>query len=391
MTDEGNKKKKTASAAAPAAPSPSPPAPTEDEKWMDVALVHARNGRPSPNPHVGAVLVKDGELIAAGHHEAAGADHAEIAAIKAAGDKARGATLYVTLEPCNHHGRTPPCTDAIIAAKIPRVVIGCRDPNPHVEGLGVEKLRAANIEVVLGVREQQCRASIAPWTKHITAGLPYLSLKLGLSLDGRIATRSGASKWVTGPDARARVHLLRARNDAVAIGIGTALADDPRLTVRDAPGQSPLRVVFDTNLRLPPQSRLVATAREVPTLVLCGTDAPQEAEEQLLSLGVEVARTPPSTEGRLDVVLALRLLASRGIVSLMVEGGAELAGSFLAARLVDELHAFIAPILLGPRGRAGAVDWAGPDTPQLAPRIASPQWELVGEDAYVHGSLVYPD
>lgn len=385
------RKKKSAAAAPPAGASSPPPPPTDDEKWMDVALVHARSGRPSPNPHVGAVIVKDGELLAAGHHEAAGADHAEVAAIKAAGNKAKGATLYVTLEPCNHHGRTAPCTDAILAAKIPRVVIGCRDPNPHVEGLGIEKLRAAGVDVVLGVREQQSRASIAPWTKHITVGLPYLSLKLGLSLDGRIATRSGASKWVTGPDARARVHLLRARNDAVAIGIGTAVADDPRLTVRDAPGNSPMRVVFDTNLRIPPASRLVATAREIPTLVLCGTDAPADAEEHLLALGVEIARTPQSTEGRLDVLLALRLLAGRGVVSLMVEGGAELAGSFLAARLVDELHAYIAPILLGPRGRPGAVDWAGPDTPQLAPRIANPQWELVGEDAYVHGTLVYPE
>jgi diaminohydroxyphosphoribosylaminopyrimidine deaminase/5-amino-6-(5-phosphoribosylamino)uracil reductase len=358
---------------------------------MDLALVHAKSGRPSPNPHVGAVIVKNNELVATGHHERAGTDHAETAAVRAAGERAVGATLYVTLEPCNHHGRTPPCTDAIIAAKIARVVVGCLDPNPHVDGGGIDALRAAGIEVTLGVREPQCRLSILPWTKHVTTGLPYVSLKLGLSLDGRIATRSGASRWVTGPDARAKVHVLRSRSDAVAVGIGTAVADDPRLTVRDAPGDSPLRVVFDTNLRLAPDSRLAKTAREVPTLVLCGPEASSDAEEALSAMGVECMRMPLSTEGRLDVVGALRMLGQRGIVTMLVEGGAELAGSFLAGRLADELHAFIAPILLGPRGRPGAVDWAGPDTPQQAPRIAAPSWELVGEDAYVHGQIVYPE
>ncbi len=358
---------------------------------MDLALVHAKSGRPSPNPHVGAIVVKDGELIATGHHERAGTDHAETAAIRAASARAAGATLYVTLEPCNHHGRTPPCTDAIIGARLARVVVGCRDPNPHVQGQGIEALQAAGIQLALGVREPQCAQQIISWAKYVTTGLPYVALKLALSLDGRIATRSGASKWVTGPDARAKVHLLRARADAVAVGIGTAVADDPRLTVRDAPGDSPLRIVFDTNLRLTADSRLAHTARDYPTLVLCGPDASPETEAQLSALGVECARMPLSTEGRLDVVGALRMLAQRGIVSLLVEGGAELAGSFLAGRLADELHAFIAPILLGPRGRPGAVDWAGPDTPQQAPRISKPAWELVGEDAYVHGNIVYPD
>ncbi len=374
-------------------PPPAPPDPQtlEDERWMDLALVHAKSGHPSPNPHVGAVIVKNGELVATGHHERAGADHAETAAVRSAGERATGATLYVTLEPCNHHGRTPPCTDAIIASKVARVVIGCRDPNPHVDGEGIEALKTAGIQVTLGVREAQCRTQILPWTKHVTTGLPYVSLKLALSLDGRIATRSGASRWVTGPDARAKVHLLRSRSDAVAVGIGTTIADDPRLTVRDAPGESPLRVVFDTNLRLSRDSKLAVTAKDIPTLVLCGPDASVDAEEALTGLGVECMRLPLSAEGRLDVVVALRMLAQRGVVSLLVEGGAELAGSFLAGRLADELHAFIAPILLGPRGRPGAVDWAGPDTPQQAPRIASPSWELVGEDAYVHGQVIYPD
>ncbi|MCL2777383.1 MAG: bifunctional diaminohydroxyphosphoribosylaminopyrimidine deaminase/5-amino-6-(5-phosphoribosylamino)uracil reductase RibD [Polyangiaceae bacterium] len=376
----------------PVSSSPSPVAPrTEDDRWMDLALTHARNGNPSPNPHVGAIVVKNGQLIAAAHHERAGGDHAEVAALRAAGDKANGAILFVTLEPCNHQGRTPQCTDTIIAAKVARVVVGVRDPNPHVDGQGIEKLQRAGIEVVVGVREAQARLVIARWEKYVTTGLPYVSLKLALSLDGRIATRSGASKWVTGADARAKVHLLRSYSDAVAVGIATALADDPRLTVRDVPGDNPTRVIFDTKLRLPTSSRLVTTARETSTLVLCGLDASQNAETELASFGVTCLRSPQSTEGRIDMFSALRALAQRGVVSLMVEGGAELAGSFLAGRFADELHVFVAPILLGPRGRAGAVDWAGPDTPQQAPRIASPAWELVGHDAYVHGPLIYPE
>jgi diaminohydroxyphosphoribosylaminopyrimidine deaminase / 5-amino-6-(5-phosphoribosylamino)uracil reductase len=362
-----------------------------DAEWMALAIQLGAAGHPSPNPHVGAVVVKEGVKVGEGHHERAGEDHAEVMALKVAGEAAAGSTLYVSLEPCNHDGRTPPCTDAILAAKVARVVIGCADPNPHVQGGGVEKLRAAGIEVTVGVCEAEAKRLIVPWTKHVTTGLPYVTLKLALSLDGRIATRSGASKWVTGPEARALVHALRARHDAVAIGIGTALADDPRLTVRDAPGPSPLRVVFDTKLRLSPHSRLTETAPDVPTWVVCSSDAPTANEETLTTRGVEVLRAPTAAEGRLDVGAALRMLAERGVVALMVEGGAELAGSFLAARLADELHAFIAPLLLGPRGRPGAVDWAGPETPADAPRISEAHWELCGSDGYVWGPLKYPD
>jgi diaminohydroxyphosphoribosylaminopyrimidine deaminase/5-amino-6-(5-phosphoribosylamino)uracil reductase len=362
-----------------------------DERFMARALELGAKGAPSPNPHVGAVVVANGEIVGEGHHERAGEDHAEVAAIKVAGKKAAGATLYVTLEPCNHDGRTPPCTDAILGAKIARVVVGCADPNPHVEGGGIERLKKAGIEVVSGVLQPQAQRLVAPWSKFVTAGIPYVALKLALSLDGRIATRTGASKWVTGPEARARVHVLRAHHDAIAVGIGTALADDPRLTVRDAPGKSPLRVVFDTKLRLPASARLVTTASEVPTWVICSEDAPTSSEDALTVRGVEVLRAPSSTEGRIDPVAALKLLASRGVVTLLVEGGAELAGSMLAGRLADELHAFIAPLLLGPRGRPGAVDWAGPATPAEAPRIADPEWEVCGSDAHVFGRIVYPE
>lgn len=358
---------------------------------MAIALAEGQDGRPSPNPHVGAVIVKDDKLVAKAHHERAGEAHAETAALALAGDGARGATLYVTLEPCNHVGKTAACTDAIVAAGITRVVVGVRDPNPNVRGGGIEALRKAGLEVRVPMHEASAAALIAPWKKHVTLGLPYVSLKLALSLDGRIATRSGASKWVTGPEARAKVHALRSAHDAVAVGIGTAVADDPRLTVRNSPGTSPVRVVFDTNLRLPLDGQLVMSAGEIPLVVLCSHEASPKAEAALTTAGAVVLRAPESTEGRLDVESALRMLSERGIVTLMVEGGAELAGSILAGRLADELHAFLAPVLFGPRGRPGAVDWKGPATPQEAPRITSPQWECCGDDAYVHGPIAYPE
>lgn len=361
-----------------------------DARMMDRALEEAGRGKPSPNPPVGAVVARGAEVIAVGYHARAGDEHAEVAALRAAGEQARGATLYVTLEPCNHNGRTPPCVDAVLSSGVSRIVIGCADPNPHVRGGGIERLQKAGIEVVTGVRERESRAKIAPWAKYITLGLPHVMLKLALSLDGRIAARTGASKWVTGAEARAKVHALRARIDAVAVGIGTVLADDPRLNVREAPGTSPIRVVFDTKLRIPQNGQLVTTAREIPTVVLTSMDASEDVEQELLDRGVDVLRVPSSAEGRIDIHAALRALAQRGIVTLMVEGGAELAGSLLAGRHADELHAFVAPILLGPRGRPGAVDWAGPDTPTEAPRIVEPRWELCGRDAYVWGPLVFP-
>jgi diaminohydroxyphosphoribosylaminopyrimidine deaminase/5-amino-6-(5-phosphoribosylamino)uracil reductase len=360
-----------------------------DQALMDRALAEAVKGRPSPNPHVGALVARGKEVVATGFHERAGDEHAEVVAIKGAGAGAKGATLYVTLEPCNHDGRTPPCVDAILEAQIARVVIGVNDPNPHVQGGGAERLRQAGIDVVVGVREREARAVIGPWTKFVTSGLPYVTLKLALSLDGRIATRTGASRWVTGGEARVKVHELRSRMDAVAVGIGTVVADDPRLTVRETPGPSPVRVVFDTKLRLPPSGKLAATAREIPTWVIASPEASAAVEQALIDQGVQVMRVASSAEGRIDVNAALRALAQRGIVMLMVEGGAELAGSLLASRLADELHAFIAPILLGPRGRPGAVDWAGPDTPGEAPRIVEPSWERCGKDAYVFGPLAY--
>jgi diaminohydroxyphosphoribosylaminopyrimidine deaminase/5-amino-6-(5-phosphoribosylamino)uracil reductase len=278
----------------------------------------------------------------------------------------------------------------VLQAGVKRVVIGCRDPNPEVEGGGADVLMAAGIEVEVGVKGAESRALIQPWTKFVTTGLPYILLKIAVSLDGRIATRTGASKWVTGPEARAKVHELRAACDGVMVGVGTVVADDPQLTVRDAEGPNPVRITIDSNLRTPPNCVIVTTAAEVPTWVLTTVEAPDSAEALLKSTGVDVVRVARSSEGRVDITSALCALAQRGIVKLLIEGGAELTGSVLAAGMVDELHVFIGPLLLGPRGRPGAVDWAGPTSPAEAPRIADPRWELCGRDAYVHGLLAHP-
>ncbi len=361
-----------------------------DAQLMKRALEVATLGEPSPNPHVGALVVAGGQIVGEGHHAEAGQGHAETEALRAAGERSRGGTLYVTLEPCNHHGRTAPCVDAIIEAGIERVVIGCRDPNPDVEGGGVERLRAAGIEVDIGVEEQAAKELIAPWARYITEKIAYLSIKLGVSLDGRTASRSGISQWITCESARTRVHALRAQHDAVLVGISTVLSDDPQLTVRDVEGANPIRCVVDSKLRIPLDSHLVATAKEVSTCVLTTNEASEAAEEALVKLGVSVIRVASTPQGRCDVTAVLRALAAREVVSVLCEGGAELTGSLFAARLPNEAHLFIAPVLLGPRGRPAAVDWAGPDGLSDAPRIAPPTWELCGTDAYLHGPVLYP-
>ncbi|HEV8246313.1 MAG TPA: bifunctional diaminohydroxyphosphoribosylaminopyrimidine deaminase/5-amino-6-(5-phosphoribosylamino)uracil reductase RibD, partial [Polyangiaceae bacterium] len=275
-------------------------------------------------------------------------------------------------------------------AGIKRVVIGCRDPNPNWPGGGVERLQAAGLEIRVGVLEQEAKNVIKPWVKFITDGVSYLTLKLAISLDGRIATRTGASKWITCPESRNRVQLLRSQHDAVMVGINTVLADNPRLTVRDVPGRNPARVIVDSKLRLPLTSNVVQTVDSAPTCVITTAAAPRAAEEALEAAGVRVIRVPATAEGRCDSPSILRELAARQVVSLMCEGGAELAGSLLAAALPQELHVFVAPVVLGPRGRPGAVDWAGPENPSDAPRIDPAHWELCGSDAYVWGPVTFP-
>ena len=365
----------------------------DDATFMRLALDEASKGSPSPNPPVGAVLVQPGgAIVGRGYHVRPGREHAEVAAIRDAGEAARGATLYVTLEPCNHHGRTPPCTEAILAAGIARVVVGVRDPNPHVTGEGNARLRAAGLEVTEGVVGDACARKIAPWAKHVRAGLPYVRVKLAASLDGRIAAPPhpsrpdaprGVSRWITGPAARRRVHALRASVDAVAVGIGTALADDPDLTPRDAArieGRDlPVRVVLDGALRLPVDGKLVRSAREAPTWVVTADDAPVDASARLEALGVRVVRVPRAATGALDLARVLHALGKEGIVELLVEGGARLAGALVEQDLADELIWFVAPIALGAEG-APALIGPAPVTPETARRYALASVERFGDD-----------
>ena len=324
--------------------------PARDERLMALALVEAERGRgrTHPNPVVGALVVRGGRVIARGHHARAGGPHAEVVALREAGARARGAEAYVTLEPHDHHGRTPPCTEALIAAGVRRVVIGSIDPNPLVRGRGIRRMRAAGLEVVPGVLRLKCDSANESWFKFITRGLPWVHLKAAVTLDGKLSTSSGDSRWVSGPSSRLRVHQLRDQLDAVLVGIGTAIADDPRLTVRGVPaGRDPVRVVVDARARLSPRARLL------PALVACTARAPAARLRRLESAGATLLRCRGGA--RVDLEDLLRQLAVRGLTSVLVEGGAALHGSFLAQALWDELSLFVAPKLAG----EGALSWAG--------------------------------
>ena len=317
---------------------------------MALALVEAERGRgrTHPNPIVGALVVCGGRIIARGHHAQAGGPHAEIVALREAGARARGAEVYVTLEPHDHQGKTPPCSEALIAAGVVRVVIGSIDPNPLVRGRGIRRMRAAGLQVVVGVQKVNCDSANESWFKFITTGLPWVHLKAAITLDGKLATASGDSRWVTGPASRRRVHQLRDQLDAVLVGIGTAIADDPRLTVRFVPGgRDPVRVVVDALARLSPRARLL------PALVACTSRAPSARVRRLEKAGAVVLHC--RGDARVDLEDLLRQLAGRDLTSVLVEGGAALHGSFLAQALWDELSLFVAPKLAG----EGALSWAG--------------------------------
>ena len=321
-----------------------------DEQFMRLALRLARRGvgRTHPNPPVGAVVVKQGAIVGKGFHRRAGLPHAEVEALKAAGRRAQGGTLYVTLEPCAHQGRTPPCTEAILAAGIRRVVIGVRDPNPHVRGGGVEVLRSAGVVVDEGVEAPRCGELLAPFRKFVLSGLPWVTLKLAASLDGRIATSTGESRWITGEQSSAYVHRLRDEHDAVLVGAGTVRADDPELTCRRRRGRNPLRVVLDGRLRSPLGARVFRT-EVAPTLVFTSARAPQRKVAQLRARGVEVMILGESAHLAWPEVL--RELGRRGLLSVLVEGGADVAAQALASRSVDRLLLFLAPVLIGADGR----------------------------------------
>ncbi len=324
---------------------------TEDDvRFTEAALrLGARGlGRTWPNPAVGALVVKDGEVLGRGWTADGGRPHGEPIALRQAGERARGATIYVGLEPCSHHGKTPPCVDAIIAAGISRVVSAIEDPNPLVAGQGYARLRAAVIDVVVGIGSDLARKIHAGHIMRITKNRPYVTLKLAISADGKAGLVGRRPAPITRDAARDLVHLMRSQSDAIAVGIGTVIADDPVLTSR-LPGleiRSPVRVVFDTSLRLPSLSQLVSTARETPVWVVTERGASQDAERSLAPHGVEVIRAGIDDAG-IDIAEALSELSRRGITRLMVEGGPILANSFLEAGLVDEAVIFTSPDNLG--------------------------------------------
>ncbi len=358
-------------------------------------LAHARElalrgrGRVSPNPLVGAVILRDGRLIAEGWHDGPGTAHAEAMALAIAGDAARGATLICTLEPCSHFGRTSPCSDAVIAAGVARVVIGCCDPLERTRRQGLEKLRQAGIEVVVASDEDEylSRELISAFVTHAVRGRPHVMLKLATSLDGKVATATGESQWISGHESRAHVHRLRADHDAVIAGINTVLADDPQLNARnvDGPVRQPTRVIFDAHARLPVTSQLARSARETPVIVMAGSEASEARCQALAECGVEVVRhdTPQP-----DIAHALTELGAREMQSVFIEGGAHLAGAFVRAKAVDVVQWFLAPILIGGDGAPGALGGDGVGALADAARLTRVVTTRRGDDIVCVGRLI---
>jgi diaminohydroxyphosphoribosylaminopyrimidine deaminase/5-amino-6-(5-phosphoribosylamino)uracil reductase len=353
---------------------------------MRLALREARKGlgRTSPNPAVGAVVVNDGQVIGRGYHRKAGTPHAEVNALMDAGHDVRGATLYVTLEPCNHSGRTPPCTQAILERGISRVVVGMADPNPQVAGGGSRFLVDRGVSVTAGVLENECRAINRPFVKHVTTGLPWVIMKAGVSLDGRIAPASGQSGWITGEVSQRSVHRLRDRVDAIAVGIGTARTDDPSLTTRlPRGGSDPLRVVLDTALTLSADAAMLKQKSRAQTWIFCSHDASDERVCKLEKAGAVIRRITRDANGHLDLNAVLVELGRHGITSLLVEGGGTVHGAFLRQNLYDEANIYIAPVFLGEKGVplvAGVLA-----TPQEYLRLEGVQMRRLGSDVLLTG------
>ena len=356
-----------------------------DESYMREALRIAEyaRGRTSPNPLVGAVIVRDGAIVASGWHRAAGEPHAEIHALRMAGELARGATLYVTLEPCAHHGRTGPCAEAVIAAGLARVVIALSDPNPLVAGRGIHLLTAAGIEVTTGICEDEARRQNEIFLKWVTTKRSFVTLKTAMTLDGKIASHTGASQWITGAAARARVHAYRNEYDAILVGIGTVLADDPSLTTRleHGTGKNPLRIVLDSEARTPLDAKLVADGA-APTIIVVSERADHRRVNLLRACGAEVVTLGTQ---RVDIAALLDYLGAREITSLFVEGGATVNWSLLAGGSVDKVHAFIAPMLMGGAEAKTPIGGTGFDSPQTAFRLHDMTVEQVGTDILVTG------
>ncbi|OJH39826.1 bifunctional diaminohydroxyphosphoribosylaminopyrimidine deaminase/5-amino-6-(5-phosphoribosylamino)uracil reductase RibD [Cystobacter ferrugineus] len=359
------------------------------EFFMRLALEEAAKGlgRTSPNPVVGAVLVKGGRIIARGYHRRAGTAHAEVVALEAAGSKARGADLYTTLEPCDHYGRTPPCSQALIDAGVRRVITASSDPNPKVNGKGVARLRRAGVEVLTGVLKDEADELNRPFFKAMRTGLPFVTLKAAVTLDGKLATATGDSRWVTGEQARAWVHRLRDRVDVILVGATTARRDNPQLTTRlpGGGGKDAVRVVVDSHLRLPSTLQVFTQRSPARTVVATLEDPSSRKARRFLATGTDVWQLPEK-QGRVDLEALMRRLAKEGLNHVLVEGGAEMYGSFLREELADELLLFVAPKLIGGEG----LSWSGSlGVKQMARALTvSPlAFEQVGEDLLLRARL----
>ncbi|NNE82617.1 MAG: bifunctional diaminohydroxyphosphoribosylaminopyrimidine deaminase/5-amino-6-(5-phosphoribosylamino)uracil reductase RibD [Alphaproteobacteria bacterium] len=365
---------------------------TNDTHYMQIALRLARRGlgRSWPNPAVGCVIVQNAggapRILGRGWTQPGGRPHAETVALSQARERygaaeLTGATAYVSLEPCNHVGETPPCSEALIEAGIGRVVVGCADPDPRVSGTGIERLRAAGIDVTENMLQADAAELNAGFIQRVKSGRPLVTLKTAMTADGRIATRSGASQWITGSAARERVHLMRTQHDAILVGIDTVIHDDPQLTCR-LPGlgdRSPVRIVFDSNLRISMAARLVKSAREVPTWIVTRDDRDEESASNLQQAGVEVVRVAADEADHVDAGLALAELGNRGITRVMVEGGAILNGALLRAGLVDRIACFRAPSLIGGDGKPAFGD-LGVEKIEDMPAFAPMAREIIGDE-----------
>ncbi len=359
-----------------------------DEYYMQQALTIAQyaQGRTSPNPMVGAVIVKDGRIVGQGWHRQAGTPHAEIHALAQAGDLAKGATVYVTLEPCSHHGRTGPCADALIEAGVSKVVAAMTDPNPLVAGNGLNRLRAAGIEVVEGVLAADAARLNEVFIKWISTGMPWGVLKTAMSLDGKIAAYTGHSQWITGAAARTYVHKLRDIYDGILVGIGTVLADNPELTARlPAPGRNPVRIIVDTMARTPLQAKVV-TDRQAQTIIAVGREAPADRVAALSSKGIEVLTLDQTPTG-INLRQLFKILGERRITSILVEGGATINASALTANLIDKVHCFIAPKIIGGRTAPSPVGGTGLPAVDQAIMLEDLKTESLGADILITGYI----
>lgn len=361
------------------------------ESFMSRALELARRGegRTRPNPPVGAVVVRDGQVVGEGFHPRAGDPHAEIFALRQAGEAARGADLFVTLEPCAHQGRTGPCTDAVIASGIRRVYIGCLDPNPRVAGNGEKRLLAAGLEVVTGVLESECRWLIGPFTRHISSGRPLVMLKSAMTLDGKTATAIGDSQWISNSESRAFVHQVRNRIDAVMVGVGTVLRDDPSLTTRLAEGgRDAVRVIVDSHLRIAEHARVLTLESSAPTVIATTEAASYGKIRRLRDQGARIL-VLPAHQGRVELAALLSALGEMDLQSVMLEGGAVLSGEFLREQLIDRVMIFVAPCLIG--GDDGKGIFAGRGVVSLAetPKVRNLRWRHFGDDILCEGEIDY--